>query len=399
MGTFGGEVTDPKMFTKNFSYTKDGLLSESIFGPERDFCCACGKLSTRVIDENKCCDRCGVRCISKEARLTTFGKITLIFPVIKTTKKKYFKKIVGINHKHLLDPRKADALAATSRYLAISSDGEKLKVVSSLTNQNKHYYVLPLRITGIYSFILALKYVATYLKQEVAQKLFDDKYIMDVIKVLPPEVRPVVRDPKNPETIRITEVNKPYTSLLHLNKSNMNIKLVKEDQENEWLKTIHTNFKNQFETGIIEEIVDQMIQEYDRITARYQFYVDKVYNTVFESISGKYGFIRSCILSKTIEFSGRSVITINPSLPPYKVKVGKKILYKLWFPYFLHFLQNKYPNYSYVDLFDKFVQTSNYEENRELFNEFLDSFCKEPEESEVIAGTIVKMQKIERNDE
>ena len=397
MGTYGGEVTDPKMFTKNFSYTKDGLLSESIFGPERDFCCTCGKLSSRA-EDGKCCDKCGVMCISKDSRLTTFGKITLAFPVIKTTKKKFFKKIVGTQHKHLLDPRKADALAVTSQYLAISSDGKKLKVVSSLTTQN-NYYILPIRITGLYSFILSLKYVANYLKLEVAQDLFDKKYIMDIIKVLPPEVRPVVRDPKKPDAIRITEVNKPYTSLIHLNRSNANIKIVKEDQENEWLKTIHMNFKNQFESGIIEEIVDQMVQEYDRITARYQFYVDKVYSSIFESISGKYGFIRSSILGKTIEFSGRSVITINPSLPPYKIKVSKRILYKLWFPYFLNFLQKKHSEYNYIDLFDKFVQSSDYEENRVLFNEFLNDFIKQPETAKVIASTVVKMRKIERDDD
>jgi len=85
-------------------------------------------------------------------------------------------------------------------------------------------------------------------------------------------------------------------------------------------------------------LVDVAIPEYDAATARYQYYVDKIYESVFEGISGKTGLIRSSILGRTIEFSARSVIVIDPSLEAYKIKVSRKILYKLWFPYFLNYL-------------------------------------------------------------
>lgn len=397
MGTFGGEVTNHKMFTKKFVYTPDGLFSESIFGPERDYCCACGKLSSKSLDVGKLCDKCGVMCISKDARLTTFGKITLTLPIFKPTKKKFLKKITGNQHKYLLDSRRADATVVTARYLAISPDGTKLWITNS--PKDSQNYILPLRITGIYSFILALKYVAEYLKLDVAKELFDKEYITNVIKVLPPEIRPVIRDPKKQDAIRVTKITKIYTSLLILNKIHTNIKMVKEDYETEWLKIINVNFKKSVVEGVFEEIVDQMIQEYDRISAKYQSYVDNLYSEVFDLICGKYGFIRSSILGKTIEFSGRSVITINPSLPPYKIKVSKKILYKLWFPYFLHFLQKKHPEFNFIELFDKFVQSTDYKDNKELFNEFLADFTKEPETEKIVASTIVKMKKIERDDE
>ena len=400
MGQFQGEVTNPRIFNKQNKFDEDGLFSESIFGPIKDYSCKCGKLSVKVLDEGNTCEKCGVKCISNESRLSTFGKINLIFPVIKPTKRtKYFKKIVGA-HKHLLNPRRADATAATQKYLAISGDTTKIKIVDTLT-KIYGWHILPLRITGIYSFILCLKYLAEYMKIGVAQELFDKGYIIETLKVLPPEVRPVIRDPNKPQSFRYTEVNKPYISLIQLNKSNFNTRSVKEDKESDWLALINVNFKKYIQGEMDDpEIVDQMIQEYDRMTAKYQYYVDLVYDKVFENISGKWGLIRSSVLGKTIEFSARSVITINPSLPPYKIKVGKKILFKLWLPYFINFIQEKHPEISYIQAYYTYV-TQEYESCKDLFDEFLDDFLAEeeiPQEKE-IARTIIRMKKISVDEE
>jgi len=394
LGQYRGEVTSPKIFNKQNKFDEDGLFSESIFGPIKDFTCKCGKLSVKVLDQGNICDKCGVMCISNESRLSTFGKINLIFPVIKPTKRtKYFKKIVG-THKHLLNPRRADATAATSRFLALSGDTTKLKIVDSI-NKINGWYIIPLRITGIYSFILCLKYLADYMHIAVAQELFDKGYIMDTIKVLPPEVRPVIRDPNKPESFRYTEVNKPYISLVQLNKSNASTRSVKDDKEEDWLLRINKSMKEQLD----DEIVEQMIQEYDRMTAKYQYYVDKVYEKVFENISGKWGLIRSSVLGKTIEFSARSVITINPSLPPYKIKVSKEILYKLWLPYFANYIQEKHPEYTYLQIYHTVV-TQEYKDNKQLFDEFVEYFTAEdvPQEK-LLATTIVRMKKINIEEE
>ena len=259
MSEFGGEVTNPKIFIRNKTITRDGLLSEQIFGPIRSYTCACGKFneSLRTIYEGQTCDKCGVKCISNEARLTTFGKITLAFPVIKPTKRKKFKSIVGKDEKHLLDPEKAEISASLTRYLAITPDGQRLFITDNFSDENN--YIVPLRITGLYSFILSLKYVANYLGLEVAKSLFTNNYIMGVIKVLPPDIRPIVKDPKKPDALRVTEVNKPYVQLLQLNKANEVVKQILPDKEADWLSQIHYNFKNQLD----EEIVDQLIIEYD----------------------------------------------------------------------------------------------------------------------------------------
>jgi len=72
-------------------------LSESIFGPIRDFQCKCGKLSIESVDGGKICDKCGVLCGPSELRLKPSVN-NVSFPVIKSTKKSNFKKIIGNQH-------------------------------------------------------------------------------------------------------------------------------------------------------------------------------------------------------------------------------------------------------------------------------------------------------------
>lgn len=366
----GGEVSSIKFFTgKYLSIDENGLLSESIFGPVKDFKCKCGKLSLESCDGGKICDRCGVLCGPSDLRLKTFGKITLVFPVIKSTKRKHFKKIVGNAHKHLLDPRKADALAVTSRYLIVSHAADELKVVDSIT-PSKGYFTVPIRITGLYSFILSLRYVAEILELPIAKQLFEDNYIIDVVKVLPPDIRPVVKDPKKKNEFRYVEINKHYISLINQNNLNLSSRDIARQKERDWFDKLRFNYDNNIE----DELVDSIIPEYDRATARYQYYVDLIYESVFMGISGKTGFIRGSILGKTIEFSGRSVIVIDPSLEPHKIKVSRKMLYKLWFPYFLNYLA-RYKESDYTVLFDNFTQYEDYDRYKDVFGEFLDWFC------------------------
>lgn len=407
MNMLGGEVTSIKFFTGKYnSIDENGLLSESIFGPIKDFHCKCGKLSLESCDGGKVCDRCGVLYGPSDLRLRTFGKITLVFPVIKSTKKKYFKKIVGANHKHLLDPRKADALSITPRYLIVSFNADDLKVVDSIAPISG-YFTVPIRITGLYSFILALKYVADILELDIAKQLFEDKYIINVVKVLPPDIRPVIKDPKKKDEFRYDEMNKHYISLINQNNLNLSSRDIARQKEADWFTKMRFNLENNIE----DELMDSIIPEWDRATARYQYYVDLIYESVFAGISGKTGFIRGSILGKTIEFSGRSVIVIDPSLEPYKVKVSRKILYKLWFPYFLYYL-SKFREKDYIVLYDNYAQFEDYDTNKVVFGDFLEWFCSDQTEkiSEILSQideeddptqtvkTLIKRRKIEQEE-
>ena len=83
----GGYVTSSEIFVTKTSdkFHPSGLFSEQIFGPLKDFQCACGNLRHRI-EFGKVCPKCGVLCGARELRFKTFGKIKLLFPVIKPTK-------------------------------------------------------------------------------------------------------------------------------------------------------------------------------------------------------------------------------------------------------------------------------------------------------------------------
>jgi DNA-directed RNA polymerase subunit beta' len=364
----GGFVISPKgLIGKNQEIDEKGIFSERIFGPIHSFRCKCGNLKTQVLDAGKICPKCGVICGPNSLRLKTFGKIKLVFPVIKPTKRLKFNKITGRSNKTLIEPKFADASKSESRYLAVQKDGEKLIIVNTLDNTN-NYYTIPFRITGIYSFILALKYVAKYLNLDVAKNLFDKEYIVYILRVIPPDLRMARIDPERSE-IRTPKINDFYTSILNLNKSHGALLVNLEADEESWLEQINTNVKNGLWN---QEIVEAAIMEMDSISARYQYFIDCIYQEVYDQLSGKLGLIRSSILGRTIEFSARSVIRVDPSLSPYEIKVSKKILFKLWHPYFLHYLSN-IKGLDFDFCFEN-ISSKNYEDNKELFNEFLDWF-------------------------
>lgn len=371
----GGFVTSPKgLIGHKQELDEDGIFSQAIFGPLSSYKCRCGNLKTQILDAGKLCPKCGVICGSNTLRLTTFGKIKLVFPVIKPTKKSKFNRIVGKQNKTLLEPKFADASKNEIRYLAVQKDGQKLLIFNQLDNPN--FYTIPFRITGIYSFIFVLKYIAKYWKLDIAQNLFDKEYIIDILRVIPPDLRMPKLDPQRHE-VRMPKVNEHYTSVLNLNKSHGALLSNLKIDEQMWMDQINTNIKN----GLWdEEIVEAAVMEMDSITARYQYFVNCVYQEVYDQLSGKQGLIRSSILGRTIEFSARSVIRVDPSLRPYEIKVSKKILYKLWHPYYLNYLST-IEGMEFDYCFES-ISSRNYEDNKESFNRFLDWFMKEHREKE-----------------
>ena len=143
--------------------------------------------------------------------------------------------------------------------------------------------------------------------------------------------------------------------------------------EDDWFSRMNIYFDGDFENKD-EEIVEHAIMEYDQITSRYQYYINLIYENLMATISGKEGFIRHNLLGKTIEFSARSVICCDPSLEVYQIGVSKKILYKLWMLYFIHYLvyiEKLNTVWCYTNIINK-----DYSDNKELFNKFLKWFCK-----------------------
>ena len=369
----GGYVTSDKLFVgKRWEIDQNGLLSEKIFGPTKNYRCTCGKLSNKLLDKGKTCPKCHVVCGDSTLRLHVFGKIKMIFPVIKPTKKNTFvKDILTSKYKLIINPIYNDLISNSNFFLSINKNNTQIKIVDEFIESNG-FIPIPLKITGIFSFILALQFAATYLKNQKATELFTKNYFITDLKVLPPDVRPIIVDYTKANEVRVTEINKHYCSLIRLNKSNAVYEESLNHDVAEWSKQIKDYFLLHDGKTFLS---DYSIQEYDNIASRYQYYVDRVYDCVFGILSAKEGLIRNSVLGKTIDFSARSVITSNPSLPIYQVKVSKKILYKLWHPYFLYYL-TAIKGYDYDTCFEEFAsKEDSYKDHIFEFNEFLDWMC------------------------
>jgi DNA-directed RNA polymerase beta' subunit len=364
------KITSTKIFYRNSkSFDEDGIFSERVFGPVRDYKCKCGKLNNQILDDGKRCDKCKVLCTSSESRLENYGIIPLPFACIKPNKFKQIKEVVlNINDyvKTLFNPIRSDYNITQSRYVGVNRSNLEIRIFNDKSNLD--YIYIPLRVTGIYSFILCLRYIAAKFNFQNVKDLFDNQTFMTQLKVLPPGVRPVNFTRGDNTKIQLSEINTVYISLLNLNKSNILIADNLKIDEDDWFDRISLYFEGDYDNSD-EEIVEHAIIEYDITTSRYQYYINLVYSVLTSTISGKEGFIRNNMLGKTIEFSARSVICCDPSLEVYQIGVSKKILYKLWMLYFLHYLIEVKERDS-VWCIDG-IANRDYEDNKELFDEFL----------------------------
>jgi DNA-directed RNA polymerase beta' subunit len=124
------EVKSDKLFLNltDCKIDQDGLLSEVIFGTTRDYKCTCGKYSFKHIYGNKTCPDCNVTCESSDVRYDNFGKIVLPLNIIKTLKKKEFKKITGKYFRNFLNPNQHDLISSINIYLLYDISQDKITI-------------------------------------------------------------------------------------------------------------------------------------------------------------------------------------------------------------------------------------------------------------------------------
>ncbi len=280
----GGYVISPRDFIgKQRKIDSDGLFSEQIFGPVNSYKCACGNYNSKVLFNGKTCPKCGVLCTINDIRSETFGRIKLIFPVVKLNKRTKFLKLIGNKNKTIIEPIRTDYLESTVRYIAVKFDKSEIKIVNKLNN-DIGYLTIPFRITGIYSLYLVFKFLDKYLNIPCIREVFEDDYFTRDIYVVPPNLRMVTYDATRGE-IRTPNINKHYTTLLKLNKKNAIVASNLVVDEEDWLGKIRSNLKDKI---LDQDIVDPTVMEYDFDAARYQFYVNLIYYSIYEELSGKY---------------------------------------------------------------------------------------------------------------
>lgn len=356
-------VTSPKLFLDN-DYKlidEDGLLSQKIFGPTKNYKCKCEKYISKVTHAEKRCPSCNVLCTSNEIRFKTFAKIVIPFIIYKNTKivKSKLRTILK-NAKHIIDPMQSDLSLTTNQYLYMNTKNNKLY----LQNDYKLYETVPIQVTGIYSLYIALlcgyKIYNNLECYNVLKLCFDNEIV-----VIPPGLRPVILNDENGyKKLRVNEINEYYQQLIRITKY-------------DWVLIGEKNIINYFLDMVkndkfpIIPIINSELKSYDEIVSKYQYYVNKIYTEIIDSLSGKEGYIRKDFLGRTVDFSSRCHIIINPSLRAYEIKIPKIVFSTLWFIEYLRYL-NVYKKYEMEVLLNYVKITENKTELDRL--EHIDDF-------------------------
>ena len=352
-----GEVKKPETINyRTLRPERDGLFCEKIFGPTKDFECACGKYK-RVRYKNIVCDRCGVEVTRSKVRRERMGHIELATPVSHI----WFFKGVPSRMGLVLDmsPRDLEEVLYFVSYVVIDKGNVPLENKQTLSEKEYRAYYekygTGFRVgMGAEAIKELLKNVD--LKKEIdeiekelegaqGQKrtrllkrldVLDAFYksgnrpewmIMDCIPVIPPELRPMIQ--LDGGRFATSDLNDLYRRVI--NRNNRLKKLID-------LGAPGIIIQN--EKRMLQEAVDALFDNGRRGRS-----VTGAGNRPLKSISsmlkGKQGRFRQNLLGKRVDYSGRSVIVVGPSLKMYQCGIPKEMALELFKPHVIHGLVSK----------------------------------------------------------
>ena len=352
-----GEVKKPETINyRTLRPERDGLFCEKIFGPSKDFECACGKYK-RVRYKNIVCDRCGVEVTRSKVRRERMGHIELATPVSHI----WFFKGVPSRMGLVLDmsPRDLEEVLYFVSYVVIDKGSTPLENKQTLSEKEYRAYYEKYGTSfkvgmGAEAIKELLKNVD--LKKEIdeieselesaqGQKrtrllkrldVLDAFYksgnkpewmIMDCIPVIPPELRPMIQ--LDGGRFATSDLNDLYRRVI--NRNNRLKKLID-------LGAPGIIIQN--EKRMLQEAVDALFDNGRRGRS-----VTGAGNRPLKSISsmlkGKQGRFRQNLLGKRVDYSGRSVIVVGPSLKMYQCGIPKEMALELFKPHVIHGLVSK----------------------------------------------------------
>ena len=352
-----GEVKKPETINyRTLRPERDGLFCEKIFGPTKDFECACGKYK-RVRYKNIICDRCGVEVTRSKVRRERMGHIELATPVSHI----WFFKGVPSRMGLVLDmsPRDLEEVLYFVSYVVIDKGNAPLENKQTLSEKEYRAYYekygTGFRVgMGAEAIKELLKKVD--LKKEIdeiteelenaqGQKrtrllkrldVLDAFYksgnkpewmILDCIPVIPPELRPMIQ--LDGGRFATSDLNDLYRRVI--NRNNRLKKLID-------LGAPGIIIQN--EKRMLQEAVDALFDNGRRGRS-----VTGAGNRPLKSLSsmlkGKQGRFRQNLLGKRVDYSGRSVIVVGPSLKMYQCGIPKEMALELFKPHVIHGLVSK----------------------------------------------------------
>ena len=337
---------------------RDGLFCEVIFGPTKDYQCACGKSKRTPRGELKC-DKCGVELTESKVRRERMGHIELAAPVVHT----WFLKNSPCKIALMLDMKMKDVedIVYLASYIVVDPGSiEDLTKGRILTEQENSQYQREYgaskfkALTGAEAIKKLLQDLdleetitelrnelktATKQKREKLIKRLDiveafhksgnkpEWMVMDVIPVLPPDLRPMVQ--LDGGRFATSVLNDLYRRIL-----NRNNRLRRQFE----LRAPGLIVKN--EKRLLQEAVDALI---DNGKKNKKVVVEK--NRPLKSLSdllrGKQGRFRQNLLGKRVDYSGRSVICVGPDLQMYQCGIPREMALILFKPFIINAIMNK----------------------------------------------------------
>ena len=344
-----GEVTKPETINyRTLKAEKDGLFCERIFGPTKDWECLCGKYK-RVRHKGKICEKCGVEVTTKKVRRERMGHIELAAPVSHIW---YFRAIpsrIGL----LLDitPRNLERVLYFAQYIVIDpgATGLQKKQLLSEKEYNEWYerYENDFRVgmgAEAIKELLAeidIEQLSKELKEELEHASGQKKLkiikrlevveafrlshnrpewmILDVVPVLPPEIRPMVQ--LDGGRFATSDLNDLYRRVINRNNR------LKKLMELHAPEIIVLNEKR-----MLQEAVDALIDNGRRgkaVTGP----SNRALKSLSEMLRGKQGRFRQNLLGKRVDYSGRSVIVVGPDLKIFQCGLPKEMALELFKPF------------------------------------------------------------------
>ena len=352
-----GEVKKPETINyRTLRPERDGLFCEKIFGPTKDFECACGKYK-RVRYKNIVCDRCGVEVTRSKVRRERMGHIELASPVSHI----WFFKGVPSRMGLVLDmsPRDLEEVLYFVSYVVIDKGIAPLENKQTLSEREyRQYYEkygdgfkVGMGAEAIKELLKKVdldKEIAEISKElETAQgqkrtrlvKRIDvldafrksgnrpEWMILDCIPVIPPELRPMIQ--LDGGRFATSDLNDLYRRVINRN--------------NRLKKLIDLNAPGiiiQNEKRMLQEAVDALFDNGRRGRS-----VTGAGNRPLKSLSsmlkGKQGRFRQNLLGKRVDYSGRSVIVVGPSLKMYQCGIPKEMALELFKPHVIYGLVSR----------------------------------------------------------
>ena len=375
-----GEVTKPETINyRTYKPERDGLFCERIFGPTKDYECACGKYK-RIRYKGIVCDRCGVEVTEKKVRRERAGHIELVVPVAHIW---YFRSLPNkIGYLLGLPTKKLDAVIYYERYVVIQpgamagkKDAEGNDVIGSnvydllseeeysdiidnqispdndrLDDSDPNKFVAKMGAEAIYDLLVrldldSLSYelrdransdssvqrknealkrlqVVEAFRQSVEKGINRPEWmIMKIIPVTPPELRPLV--PLDGGRFATSDLNDLYRRVIIRNNR---LKRLME------IKAPEVILRN--EKRMLQEAVDSLFDN-SRKSSAVKSDSNRPLKSLSDSLKGKQGRFRQNLLGKRVDYSARSVIVVGPELKMGECGLPKLMAAELYKPFII----------------------------------------------------------------